>query len=308
MGTLIIRKRRIRKLGGYLGQVDTSKALVIGIPVTPERMDRLRQLGFDQMSHGETVLPLVVGPITRYNAEGKFISHRDQPKETLYRTFEWSHREFHGDQEHEVTNWVDIPYQRYPRTQVPPPALELTCVQNDAGETLVVAPALAYSEATPEPLLHTINLFLELFHEAHVLTDELQAIVLPQAQRLNWHVLPPGEHPWDRLHEALTPMIEQARQGQRRFLELRLQIIAQYGPTFTAVGQAGFNGYVIFGFPEKNLYVLESGLYGNATYVVTDDWAALSRMTKAELINGDLHRARVVHLKNWFDEIGKLLA
>ena len=66
-------------------------------------------------------------------------------------------------------------------------------------------------------------------------------------------------------------------------------------------------GYVIFGFPEKNLYVLESGFYGNATYVVTDDWEVLSRMTKAELINGDLHQTRVVHLKSWSYEIRQLL-
>jgi hypothetical protein len=63
----------------------------------------------------------------------------------------------------------------------------------------------------------------------------------------------------------------------------------------------------IFGFAEKELFVFDSALYGNATYVVGNNWAALSQRTKAELIHGDDLVARLVHDDTWRARIAQLL-
>lgn len=305
MEAIAIRQRRIRKLGTHFRGVEPGQMLTIGVPVTAEVEDRLHSIGFDRLEEGEMVLPRVVGTVTRYNAEGKEIVHRDQPKETVHRTVEWTRTEFHGKEEHEVTDFVDRPYQRYPRTPVPPPGVELSCIHTPAGERIIVAPALSYSESSGA-LLHTVNLFLELFREAHVLGDELRPVALPTLRRLSWHILPPGERLWPQLREELAPLVQQAKKGQRHFLEHRLQTIAKYGPAFTAIGAAGFTGYIVFGFPQQDLYILESAYYGNATYVLKKDWATLSQLTKAELVHGDLHELRLVHRSNWAEEIRQL--
>lgn len=99
---------------------------------------------------------------------------------------------------------------------------------------------------------------LELFREAHVLSDDLRPVTMPPLKRLGWRILPPGERLWPQLSEDLAPLVQQAKKGQRHFLEHRLQTIAQYGPAFTAVGTAGFTGYIVFGFPQQELYILES--------------------------------------------------
>lgn len=307
MDAVVIQKKRIRKLPNYFRGVEVGQQVTLGLPITDENLRALQAIGFCNLLKGETVLPRVVGPITRFNADGKEKIRRDLDKETLYRAQEWKRQEWRGKNDmEEVTDWVDIPYKRYPREHLPAPSVELTCVANANGQRLVVAPAIRYAENS-DLLLHTVNLFLELFREAHVLGEDMRPVSLPTVKRLGWHILPPGERPWEQLKTELASVIARTRESQRRFLELRLETLAKYGPEFAAVGTAGFEGYVIFGFPEKDLYVLECGYYGNATYVLKENWQALAQLTKAELTHGGLHERRIVHLTNWPEEIRKLL-
>lgn len=76
-------------------------------------------------------------------------------------------------------------------------------------------------------------------------------------------------------------------------------MITAYDPEFVAVGTAGILGYVIFAFPDRDLYILESAHYGNATYVFGGDWQTLSQMTKAEILNNALQQDRLIHLDGW---------
>ncbi len=73
------------------------------------------------------------------------------------------------------------------------------------------------------------------------------------------------------------------------------------------MGRAGFDGYVIFGFPQKNLFVLENVHSDNATYVFEEDWAELSQMTKAQILSHDLHKDRLIHRRGWPAKVRRLL-
>jgi hypothetical protein len=53
--------------------------------------------------------------------------------------------------------------------------------------------------------------------------------------------------------------------------------------------------------------VVESAHYGNATYIFGEDWARLSQMTKAEIIEGGLHRERIIHREGWEGEMRRVL-
>ncbi len=91
-------------------------------------------------------------------------------------------------------------------------------------------------------------------------------------------------------------------------VENRLETINNYGPTFVAIGDGGFHGYVIFGFPEHGLFLLESSFEGNATYVFGERWEALSQLTKKEILAGNLQTARVIHRAvSWHGEIRQML-
>jgi hypothetical protein len=95
---------------------------------------------------GETILPPASrGPVSKYNAEGKYEVHKDQPMETAYRMVEWHWREWHGPYDRvERSKLVDVPYQRYPRTFIPPPSVELSISTAADGQRIITAGSIDY--------------------------------------------------------------------------------------------------------------------------------------------------------------------
>jgi hypothetical protein len=300
---VVITGTRIRAPQRHFTRLRDGQSIVVGAPAS----GKSQRAGFPAQSRpGDTILPAVVGPTTRFNAEGRWLIHRDQPMETAYRTVQWSWREWHGDTPVDQTDWRDVPFQRYPRTRVPAASLELTLATDAGGNEVIVAPAIVYSGATPELLMHAVNVFLELFGEAHLFSTSLRSITMVPHRRINWEILPQGRMPWPQLQEAVQPILQGARNVP--LILDRLETINALEPTELFIGRAGFAGYIVFGFPNRRLWVCESRFYGNATYIFREDWAALSQLTKAEIIDGDLHFARLVHHVGWHQQLREVFS
>ena len=124
---------------------------------------------------------------------------------------------------------------------------------------------------------------------------------------MNWEVLPPGRRTWAEVKSELEVVVRAAPGTNQPVIEYRLEKVNRYQPEFVAIGRAGFRGYLIFGFPEKNLYVLESAYTGNATYVFAERWEQLSKRTKAEILSEGLQVRRIIHRDGWESEIDSLL-
>jgi hypothetical protein len=307
---MIIRKRRVRNPSRYLALVKKGTRVVIGVEDIERFRNTLITAGFtDDLKVGESVLPLpAFGPVSRHNAEGKYIVHRDQPMETAYRVVEWEWKEWHGPYRVERSDFRDVPYKRYPRTFVSPPSVEMRIATTPDEQRLVVSPPVEYVDANEQLLRHTINLYLEMFRECSVFTENLDEIIRAPVIRLNWRILPPGRWPWSELRREVEPLLERAPGGKQAIIRHRLEVVNGYGPDFVAVGQAGFRGYVVFGFTERNLFVFESIYTGNATYVFDERWEELSMLTKAEILSEDLQTDRVIHRSNWDNRIRALLS
>jgi hypothetical protein len=175
------------------------------------------------------------------------------------------------------------------------------------GRKVISTAVLEYSQLNRENVLHAINLVLEIFGECEIYNAQMVPAISLSTKRLNWRILPKGRYPWDKLRISIQPMLDRAKKGNVGVISRRLEIINNLGPEFRAVGEAGFTGYVVFGFPEKNLYILESCLYGNATYVFEERWEDLSKKTKAEILNEKLQKARIIHREGWEENIRKML-
>ena len=297
---MIIQRKRIRNLERHLPDNLRGQELRLGI-VTEERYSaQIIRAGFSgHLSLGDRMLPAIIGPVTRFNAEGKMNVRRDLPMETAYRLVEWHWTERHGKEEVERSDFRDVPYQRYPRDFVPPPGVELQVIADAHGRLLLVADPLLYEGAGSVDLLHAVNVCLELFGECEVFTPDLASALPPTACRLNWQILPPGKYPWERVRGAVQPIIDRAKKGHQGAIAMRLEAVSSHGPEFVAIGTAGFHGYIIFGFPAKPLFILESAYYGNATYVFDKDWETLAKLTKAEILNQSLQKDRIIHLSGW---------
>lgn len=303
-----INQKRIRNLERHLPATFQNQRINIGLTDLQGFDARLINIGFTaDLNVGETVLPSVIGPVTRFNAEGKNIIRRDLPKETIYRQIEWHWTERHGDREVEQSDFRYVPYERYPRDFVPPPSVELQIAADAEGNKLLVAGVFDYAPTNHQAIIHSINIILEIFRECEILTEDLQPIAPLVTRRLNWDILPPGAHPWERIKKSVAPIVERAKKGNQSVILRRLEFMHQAVPELIAQGRGGFSGYVVFGFPRKNLYVLESLYYGNATYVFRENWERLSQLTKAEILSNNLQAARIVHQPGWEREIRRLL-
>ncbi|MFH1712448.1 MAG: hypothetical protein ABH846_04420 [Patescibacteria group bacterium] len=306
---MIITKKRVRNIDRYTKMIKADTTIRVGVSDTGRFTRQLQQIGFSSArSAGEIILPAIIGSISRYNADGRDIIHRDQPKETLYRQTEWHWKEWHGRDTITQSKIVDVPYERYPRTHVAPPGVELTIFTTTAGGTIVAGPEIQYSDDAKEQLTHTVNLLLEIFGECQFFTADLNQIIQVPIRRLNWHLLPPGQRPWEQLRHDLEPIINLAPEGKRVVIENRLETISKYKPDFHAYGTGGFQGYVVLGFTDRQLYVLESLIYGNATYVLGRGWEEISKLTKAEILQEDWHLHRFIHREGWMNNVNDLLA
>jgi hypothetical protein len=305
-----IQKKRIRNLELNLIGISRGTEVVLVVPLVEVSSQRLEKVGFSSNHQvGEKVLPAILGPISRFNAEGSFIRHRDQPMETCYRQSEWRYQQWHGRDTIEVTEYVDVPYRRYPRTPVLPPSMELSIVTlPNGGQAIRTVGTLAVDFENPAKLRHSINLMLELFGFCEVIGKDLMPTGGVPIISLNWSVLPPGEMLWSELEPHLQRVLNIQRKGTRPVVQHRLKEINSYRPTFTAVGHGGFTGYVIFGFPDISIYVLECARYGNATYVLESDWREISRLTKAEILKQDRHKTRIIHQSKWENRIRALFS
>lgn len=308
---MIIKGKRIRNLGSRLRFVPSGTKIVLGVRNLNRFQNLLTKAGFTpNLETGEIVLPATVfGPISRYNALGKLLIHKDRPKETAYRMVEWHWQQWKGrDETEEKSKIVEVPYERYPRTLIPPPSVELRVATNVHGDKLLISTAIEFTDNNRTQILHIINLLLEMFGECQVFRENLEAIINAPLKQLNWTVLPLGRYPWGDLRQKIQRVIQRAPEGNQRVIESRLETINRYEPDFVAIGQAGFRGYIIFGFTAKKLFMLESAYFGNATYVLGERWEELSRLTKAEILNDNLHKDRIIHRLTWYGQVRKLLS
>lgn len=292
-------KSRIRKTAAYLQPIANNASFYITMAVNNVDRTRLKRIGFKNMEPGENILPRAVGTVSKYNANGRYIIHRELPKITKYRSFEapgWR------DTWHEVT----VSYKAYPRTYEAGPEVRLTIVEKN-GECFITSPRLTKTTETDSLNKHIINLFIDLFGDFQLKNEQWQAAFanIP-IRRLDWTLLPLGEYPWSRIEsEGLLP---RHKDGKRRQIRHTDDIIRRFDPESCAIGNGGFKGYVAFCFPEKGITLLENFFHGNATYVFNHNWEELSKLTKAAIIQGQLALKRIEHRKDWEQEIVRLLS
>lgn len=300
-----IKQKKVVKVENYLTDFNVNDEIIIMLGNLQEHSNKLSNIGFSEdLELGERILPAIVGSVSKFNAEGKYRIRKDKPKEivVIYQR-EWHWKQWDGSEHSKI---VDVERPRYPREFIPPPGVEFEIVENDEGEKLLVTDAVTYTPENLDLIKHTINLFLEIFGECEIVNEEFEQ-PLGNVKILNWTILPKGKYPWEKLKESIAPVLEKAKKGKVPIIESRLEHIAKYGTEDVMVGNAGFRGYVIFGFPEKDIYIVESAYYGNATYVFDKDFEELSKLTKAEILNEELQLARIIHSNGWSVHVDGLL-
>ncbi|MBK8484747.1 MAG: hypothetical protein IPL31_10505 [Saprospiraceae bacterium] len=310
---MIIRKKRIHNLENNVPKKFFGSLIVPSVILNLEEdKELIYKIGFtNKMEIGETLLPASTGRISKFNAEGKEISDKSKPKETKYREIEWCWEQWiGGGQTKRVCDFRFVPYQRWQRKLINPPSIEISIRKKENGNIFITTPQIMLSKENYEAAIHQINLVLELFGSCNLLSPDLIPPLIPH-KKLNWQILPPGKRPWAEQRELLMPLLDSIKEQRvRPVIDSRLEDINKLSPDFTASGTNGFQGYIVFGFSDKKIFILESALYGNAIYVFNEEWETLSQKTKAEILQNSHQIERITHSGrrvNWIEKIQKLL-
>lgn len=125
--------------------------------------------------------------------------------------------------------------------------------------------------------------------------------------RVHWEILKPSGDSW----QELVRYYERLSRANNKSYDLdRLRKVHDLGPDEIFVGQASFDGYVVFIFRSRNLAVLDCPEVGNALYLMDSKrWKFLSQMSKTELLR--YHRGevrRIVHVSWWLSDLEYVLA
>ena len=301
---MVIKKSRINS-DKYLLSQPIDSDVYIRVDNVSCFSKQLKTFGFDaDVENGACILPCVFNKYAKKNAEMFFTVNRNLPKEEYVQIRYWTRTQWAGRGETEqVTDIIYIVKQRYHRDYFSPYSVSFTYVKNDE-EDYIISDKIQNTIENKEKLLNTVNMVLGLFGECCIVGQNNERI---KQVRLDWDILPPGEYPWGRIRNVLSRVCENKNRTTKEFMLRNCEEIHKLSPDFVAYGRSGFNGYVVFGFTKKNLYVLESYLPDNATYIFDNNWEELSKLTKAQILMGDFCKARLIHSKSWNNQLKKVV-
>jgi hypothetical protein len=119
--------------------------------------------------------------------------------------------------------------------------------------------------------------------------------------RVDWQLLPPGSV--DEVFAAMTAGKQEITAEQAAVMKLRLQVMSRLKPEAFVTGTEGFLRYfgAMFG---DDFVVFENLQYGNAIYVMHENWQALSQRSRVELLAGDPNSfERIIHREGWVQQL-----
>lgn len=274
----------------------------------------LKHLGIELNASGVTFAPAVVPPkaqgrYSTWNVEGQEIIRKDLPMETHYTSVEspnWGDS-YYG------THTVELPYKKFPRDFLPPRELEISISCHDARPGLLT---YIFAFKVQEVLDKTDKAFgARLFENLNLLQENVGACGVEAANvamkdylktlHVSWEILPPGtvDQTIERLFRGKTPSPSEKDVATERY-----SFFMSLKPQSLVFGNSGFRRY--FGaLLEKNLVVFENIQYGNAVYVLFENWENLSTRSRIDLIAGKFGTAfeRVPHKPGWNSEVKEIV-
>lgn len=294
---MVIKKKRINNIEKYIKREYVKDIRIIGIELTSDNKNKAIEIGFSKdLKIGEVVLPKEIGNITSFNSSGKYIIDKSKKEP---RVINWPYHiiDWHGQEHDGIATKIQ---ECYKRRFIKPIQVELQIVSRNSKKYIIS------KEIVETNLKHIINLFLEIFGECEII-NESENIELGKVTRLNWNILPKGKYPWDKLYPYVEEKIKNMKITNQLIARKNIETITKFNPTFVAIGEAGFSGYIIFGFEKSDKVLLESMEIDNATYVLKENWEKISKMTKAEILQNNFHDKRIIHNKKWKNEIEKFI-
>lgn len=148
-------------------------------------------------------------------------------------------------------------------------------------------------------LLMAVSLTREVVGTPRVFTIEGNTSNWNDSQDFDWEFLPVDHNGRPIDYDTVADTLGIPRNsGMRDTFKERYSAIGGMKPKSVRYGNTGFARYVAFEFDKA--VVLENYYYGNAAYVMYEDWQALSQRTRLDLLSDPSAKLeRVIHSNGW---------
>ncbi|MDF3788665.1 hypothetical protein P3S37_25300 [Enterobacter hormaechei] len=248
------------------------------------------------------------GKYSLKNVFGEEIVRRDLPKETHYTEIgspNW------GDSSN-GTHTVRLPHEKYPRDIIPPKliAIEINHKQSSGSHFIFnfrVTRILEKKSSTfDDDLLFDLNLLQENLGKCGVENADKPISTYAATLIVSWDIFPPGskEEVLSRIFRGknITP-------DKKNVAENRYDFFMSLEPKKIVTGNSTFSNY-LGAMLEDDLVVFENIEYGNAIYILYDNWDEISKLSRIDLLSGRAGNNfdRIIHSGNWKDEVRKKVA
>lgn len=253
-----------------------------------------------EVSAPDVLLPYMIsGTYARRNKDGYDIVHKDRPK--VMKTIWWESPNFGDPSKGYHENHRDIFV--YPRTHVPAREWEISLyVENsDNDHVKLVAtlqPALSRNSSYfNEDLFFAINLMQEQFRDCHVVDSQLTAGQIAATIHVGWEIFPQGT-----IEQTLDKIIGRMRTtSPERIVEIkrRANILDRFHPLRYIYG-VGLDARYFGAMMENDIVVFENLDYGNAIYILSENWEELSKLSRIDLLRKhEDEYVRIIHKRGW---------
>lgn len=250
--------------------------------------------------------PSICGRTSKKNLEGWEITRRDLPKYT--KTFCHDIQVF-GDAAR--NGWATVCSDRevYHRDVYTAPMHQVIVTIEEELEGAAFGVSFRVldhfdrnSDTFEEDILFAINLLQEVTGVAEVV--EPNAPRSFHSEVLNWELFPPGDI--EGVIASLRTAGRVSAGGEDTARE-RLALFERFEPQHYLKGLGGTDTYVGAKYSD-DLVVFENIKYGNALYVLYEDWEIQSQMPRSKLLRLSGEKLdRIVHNEGWEDIFKELL-
>lgn len=294
--------RRIRSVDTFLATASKDTCFTPAVTQFAGYEQKIQDMGFSwPLIVGEAVLPPGhCGNACSRNANGWNEKHTDRGLEEYHYWQVWKWKMDRKTYFDHGERLVRRDKKRYPRTLHPPLSMELQVMKRDDGATVLAMPSVYLANENKNSLINGINVVVEIFGSCFLLNEALRPIT--PVRNAHWKLVSSPKRVWANVEPLLNDVLVRLSDQHRELLKFRFETINARRPALCAIGQQGFLGHIILGFPQHRLCLLE-GVTRRSTVGIEGDWTGISQLPINLLLEEKRAAFSIPHSPNWRDDL-----
>lgn len=250
----------------------------------------------DKFNDNSRFIPPAKGSTTRNNINGKYVRKQPEEKTTKrvhlnYNRKDGTHVEF--DRNYNV--YVKVLQHKY--------NIGINYKVNKHGQKVVVSDKLTYNNKIEniQKNTHVINVFCEISNDFEIFNIDYEPAIHFN-KKFEEDILPQGSLENHNVFEELTEFAGRYTKNndEKRAFQKRLHILKEFQPDIRGKGPNNFFGYIVFGFSDLGIAVLETMYSDNATYIFKmSDYETNAIQDKQTVLQNKAMLKRIYHYDDW---------